>query len=155
MKIHFHFGKNVFKYIFWWDISNLRIYGTKIGILWNTKCIGCIHLLEEILCKCTQQFGDVFLLRWWITSRNAAAGIAGYILNTSEKSQEIDDDASVASGNKRHLAIIKIVVPIVTYKITFSLANFASIIFNQISFPIFYSLHELCATIGKTSILHK
>ena len=67
----------------------------------------------------------------------------------------LDDDASVASGNKRHLAIIKIVVPIVTYKITFSLANFASIIFNQISFPIFYSLHELCATIGKTSILHK
>ena len=145
MKIHFHFGKNVFKYIFWWDISNLRIYGTKIGILWNTKCIWCIHLLEEILCKCTQQFGDVFLLRWWITSRNAAAGIAGYILNTSHESQEKKNHDDNAGGNKRHLPIIMI---------TFLLANFDF----YPSFPIFYSLLKIAWIMKKLknkSILHK
>ena len=67
-------------------------------------------------------------------SRNAAAGIAGYILNTSEKSQEIDDDASVARGNKRHLAIIKIVlIYFFMGKLCFN--HFQSNKFSNILFP--------------------
>ena len=83
------------------------------------------------MCKCTQQFGDVFLQRWWIMSRNVADGIAGYILNTSHESQEKKTHDDNAWGNKRHLPIIMI---------TLLLTNFDF----YPSFPIFYSLLENC-----------